>query len=42
LLWLLVDLAWFIIWLLPVVNAFQGKRFKLPIIGDFAEKQAGV
>jgi uncharacterized membrane protein len=41
-LWLLIDLAWFIIWLLPVVNAFQGKRFKLPIIGDFAEKQAGV
>ena len=42
LLWLLVDLAWFVIWLLPVINAFNGKRFKLPIIGDFAEKQAGV
>lgn len=42
LLWLVVDLAWLLIWLLPVINAFQGKRFKLPIIGDFAEKQAGV
>jgi uncharacterized membrane protein len=39
--WWLIRLAWLIIWLLPVVNAFQGKRFKLPIIGDFAEKQAG-
>ena len=41
-LWLVIDLAWLLIWLLPVINAFQGKRFKLPIIGDFAEKQAGV
>jgi uncharacterized membrane protein len=41
-LWLLIDLAWFLIWLYPVVNAFQGKRIKLPIIGDFAAKQAGV
>src|SRR5271157_1061542 len=41
-LWWLIRLAWLIIWLLPVINAFQGKRFKLPIIGDFAEKQAGV
>jgi uncharacterized membrane protein len=40
--WWLIRLAWLIIWLLPVVNAFQGKRFKLPIIGNFAEKQAGV
>jgi uncharacterized membrane protein len=41
LLWLLIDLAWLAIWLLPVINAFQGKRFKLPFIGDLAEKQAG-
>ena len=40
--WWLIRLCWLAIWLLPVVNAFQGKRFKLPIIGDFAEKQAGV
>ena len=41
-LWLLIDLAWLIIWLVPVINAFQGKRVKLPVIGAFAEKQAGV
>jgi uncharacterized membrane protein len=40
-LWLLIDLAWLVIWLVPVINAFNGKRYKLPIIGDFAEKQAG-
>jgi uncharacterized membrane protein len=40
-LWLLIDLAWLLIWLYPVINAFNGKRIKLPIIGDFAEKQAG-
>lgn len=40
--WWLIRLCWLLIWLLPTINAFQGKRFKLPIIGDFAEKQAGV
>ena len=39
--WMIINLAWLIIWLLPVINAFQGKRFKLPVIGDLAEKQAG-
>ena len=41
LLWLVIDLAWLVIWLIPVLNAFNGKRIKLPLIGDFAEKQAG-
>jgi uncharacterized membrane protein len=41
LLWFLIGIALFILWLLPMINAFQGKRFKLPIIGDFCEKQAG-
>ena len=30
-----------ICWIICIVNAFQGKRFKLPFIGDLAEKQAG-
>jgi len=34
-------LAFFIAWLIAVINAGQGKRFKLPIIGDLATKQAG-
>lgn len=36
----LVGIAFFIIWLIAMIQAFNGKRFKLPIIGDFAEKQA--
>jgi len=35
-------LGWFIIWLLCVMNALNGKRISLPIIGPLAAKQAGV
>jgi uncharacterized membrane protein len=42
LLWPLVGLAGLIIWLLLVLKAFQGQKFKLPVIGDLAEKQAGL
>lgn len=38
--WPLVGLAFFVIWLLVLIKAFNGQRFKLPIIGDLAEKQA--
>ncbi len=37
----LVWLAWIIVWLICVLKAVNGQRFKLPIIGDLAEKQAG-
>ena len=37
----LVWLAFFIVWILCLIKAFNGQRFKLPIIGDLAEKQAG-
>lgn len=40
LLWRLIGLAWLIVWLVCVINAAQGKRFKLPFIGGFAEQQA--
>ena len=36
----LIGLAFFIVWLIVLINAFNGKRFKLPIVGDLAEKQA--
>lgn len=36
----LVNLLFFIVWLIVVLKAFQGEWFKLPIIGDFAMKQA--
>jgi len=40
LLWPLIGLAGFVIWLVLLFKAFQGQRFKLPVIGDLAEQQA--
>jgi uncharacterized membrane protein len=42
LLWPIIGLAGFVIWVVLVLKAYQGQMFKLPIIGDLAEKQAGV
>jgi uncharacterized membrane protein len=36
----LAGLALFLVWLWCVVSALNGKRFKLPIIGDWADEQA--
>jgi len=35
----LITLVVFILWLLLMYKAYQRERFKLPIIGDFTEKQ---
>ena len=40
LLWPLIGLAGFVLWLILVFKAYQGQMFKLPMIGDMAEKQA--
>jgi uncharacterized membrane protein len=40
-LWPVVNLFWLAVVILCIVNAYQGKRFKLPFIGGFAEKTAG-
>jgi uncharacterized membrane protein len=37
----LLGLGFLIIWLIVMINAFNGKRIKLPFISDLAEKQAG-
>src|SRR5277367_1257831 len=39
--WPLVSLVGFVIWLILVLKAYQGQMFKLPVIGDMAEQQAG-
>jgi len=31
----------FILWLVLIVKAYQGDKFKVPIAGDFAQKQLG-
>lgn len=44
LVWLIamvVILGAVVIWLVLVVKALQGETFKLPVIGDLAERQAG-
>jgi uncharacterized membrane protein len=38
---LLISVACFLVWILCVVQAVNGKRFKLPVLGDLAEKLAG-
>jgi uncharacterized membrane protein len=37
---LLVSLGGFILWIVLLLKANQGQMYKLPIIGDLAEKQA--
>ncbi len=36
---MMVGLAFFVIWVVLVVKALQGEMFKLPLVGDFAERQ---
>jgi uncharacterized membrane protein len=33
--------AFFIGWIVLIIQGFQGRHFKLPVLGDFAEQQAG-
>ena len=40
LIWPLISLAGFVVWLIVMLKAYQGQMFKLPVIGDIAEKQA--
>jgi len=41
LLWPLISLAELVLWLFLLYKAYQGQMFKLPVIGDMAEQQAG-
>lgn len=38
---IIVDLGMFILWLIVVLKAVNGQRFKIPVIGPLAESQAG-
>ena len=40
LMWPLVGLAGLIIWIILLLKANQGQMYKLPFVGDLAEKQA--
>lgn len=39
--WLL-NVASLILWIILMVKAYNGEAYKLPVVGDFAEKQAGL
>jgi len=36
----LMGLLMFILWLILMLKAYRGEKFKLPIVGDIAEKHA--
>ena len=40
LLWPLVGLGGLVLWVLMLMKAYSGQMWKLPVIGDIAEKQA--
>ena len=37
----LVGIGFLIVWVICLVKAFNGQKFSLPLIGKFAEQQAG-
>ncbi len=37
----LVGLLEFIVWIVLIVKAYRGEKYKLPWAGEFAEKQVG-
>ena len=36
---MLINVLMFILWLILMFKAYQGEKFKVPIVGDIAEKQ---
>jgi uncharacterized membrane protein len=41
LLWGVIWLGSLIMWIICMIKAYQGEKFKVPVIGDLAEKIAG-
>ncbi len=37
---MLLGIAVFVLWIILMLRAYQGKMYKLPIVGNFAEQQA--
>ncbi len=40
LLWMVFAMGYFVVWIILLIKANQGVMYKLPVIGDLAEKQA--
>jgi uncharacterized membrane protein len=39
--WLVLALGSFALWIFLMYKAYSGVKFKIPVVGDFAEKQVG-
>jgi uncharacterized membrane protein len=42
--WILIPfvmIGFLVVWIILIMKALKGQRFKLPIIGKYAEQQAG-
>lgn len=37
---ILINIAAFVLWIVLMVKAYSGEKFKLPVIGDIAEERA--
>lgn len=38
----IVGLIAFVVWIVCLIKAYQGERWRIPVVGDFAAKKAGV
>lgn len=38
----IIILAAFILWIVCMIKAYQGERWRIPVIGDFAAQRAGI
>ncbi len=38
----IIGLAAFVVWIVCLIKAYQGERWRIPVVGDFAAKKAGV
>jgi uncharacterized membrane protein len=38
---LILNLVCLVVWIILMIKAYKGEKYKLPYIGDMAEKQAG-
>ncbi len=39
-LWSLIGIGLFVVWIILLLKAYKGEKFKLPVIGDLADQQA--
>jgi len=38
----IVGLIAFVVWIVCLIKAYQGERWRIPVVGDFAAKKAGI